>query len=296
VTDDGCGIDPDDLPLAFQKHATSKIRGAGDLENIRTLGFRGEALASIASVSGQVEVYTKTREDLSGTYIRLDEGKIAEVKETGCPAGTSISVHDLFHNVPARRKHLKGAEAELVHVINTITEMAIINYGVSFELFTGRRTHFKSVRSATWDDVLLRLFGLKTFRAMTPLQAEGRGWTLTGMAGDALTTRSSPDRIFIFVNGRAVVSRALAAALRESYRNIIPAGRSPVGLISLQISPELVDVNVHPAKREIRLLREEEIADALCRAVSLALQAQPQAHARSWPCSPNSPTLDAGGT
>ena len=272
VTDDGSGIDPEDLPLAFQKHATSKIRESKDLEKICTLGFRGEALASIASVSRRVEVYTKTRSALSGAYLLMENGKIAEIKEAGCPAGTSISVQDLFYNVPARRKHLTSAEAELVHITNAITEMAIINYGISFELFSGRRNLFKSVKSATWDDVLLRIFGLKTLKAMAAFRAEGRNWRLYGKAGDPFSTRSSPDRIFVFVNGRAVTSKTLAGALRETYRNIIPAGRSPIAVIALEISPELVDVNVHPAKREIRLLREEEISAGLAKAVAVALQ------------------------
>jgi DNA mismatch repair protein MutL len=277
ITDDGSGIDPDDLPLAFQKHATSKIRGAGDLENIATLGFRGEALASIASVSRSVEVKTKTRGSLSGTYLRMEGGKMAEIKEVGSPVGTTITVWDLFYNVPARKKHLKGVEAELVHIIDMVTEMAIIHYDISFELFSGKRTIFKSVRSSSWDDVLFRLLGLKTLKGMARLEEPGQGWTLSGVIGDPLAVRSSTDRIFIFVNARAVSSRALSAALREAYRNIIPPGKSPVAVISLQISPELVDVNVHPAKREIRLLHEQEIASALTRVAARALEE----HARS---------------
>ncbi len=277
VTDDGCGIDPLDLPLAFQKHATSKISGAEDLERICTLGFRGEALASIASVSRAVEVRTKTREAPWGSYLRLEEGRRAEAKETGCPTGTSITVWNLFHNVPARRKHLKGAEAELVHIINTITELAIIHYDIAFELFSGQRTHFKSARSTSWEDVLTRVFGLKAAAGMAPMQASGRGWRLEGMIGDVFSLRSSPDRIFIFVNGRAVISRPLSAALREAYRNIIPAGKSPIAVLSLEISPEIVDVNVHPAKREIRLLHENEICLAVTREAARVLST----HARS---------------
>jgi len=277
ITDDGCGIDPQDLPLAFQKHATSKIREAKDLENIATLGFRGEALASIASVSASVEVKTKTKGSLSGTYQRTEGGKIVETKEVGSPVGTTITVWDLFYNVPARKKHLKGVEAETVHITDMVTEMAIIHYDISFELFSGKRTIFKSIKSSSWDDVLFRLFGLKTLKGLSRLEEPGRGWTLTGVIGDPLAVRSSPDRIFIFVNGRAVSSRTLSAAVREAYRNIIPLGKSPVAVISLQISPELVDVNVHPAKREIRLLHEQEIASALTRAAARALEE----HARS---------------
>ncbi len=276
VTDDGWGIDPDDLPLAFQKHATSKIAGAEDLEKISTLGFRGEALASIASVSKAVEVRTKTRDALSGSYLRLEQGKVAEAKEVGSPVGTSITVWDLFFNVPARRKHLKGAEAELVHITDVITELAIIHYDIAFELFSGSRTHFKSARSSSWDDVLSRLFGLKAVAGLTPMQASGRGWRIEGMIGDAFSLRSSPDRIFIFVNGRAVSSRPMAAALRDAYRNIIPPGKSPIAVLSLQISSELVDVNVHPAKREIRLLHENEI----CSAITLKAAQALSTHAR----------------
>lgn len=272
VTDDGCGMLPDDLPLAFQKHATSKIRDARDLDNIMTLGFRGEALSSIASVSRSVEVRTRTRESVAGTYLRIDNGRLSEVKEVGCPEGTVVVVWDLFFNVPARRKHLKRGEAELVYVANSITEAAIINWGVSFDLYSGKRHIFKSFKSSSWDDVLLSVFDLKTLKAMSPLRAEGPGWHLSGVVGDPFSTRSSPDRIFLFVNGRPVNSRALTGALREAYRNIIPHGRSPIAVLSLQIVPQLVDVNVHPAKREIRLLKEEDVCSELTRAASEALQ------------------------
>ncbi|MHB8117175.1 MAG: DNA mismatch repair endonuclease MutL [Methanothrix sp.] len=283
ITDDGSGIDPQDLPLAFQKHATSKISEAKDLENISSLGFRGEALASIASVSASVEVKTKTKGSISGTYLRMEGGKIAEIKEVGSPVGTTIIVWDLFYNVPARRKHLKGVEAETVYITDIVTEMAIIHYDISFELFSGKRTIFKSIRSSSWDDVLFRLFGLKTLKSMARLEEPGRGWSLSGVIGDPLAVRSSPDRIFIFVNGRAVSSRTLSAAVREAYRNIIPLGKSPVAVISLQISPELVDVNVHPAKREIRLLHEQEIASALTRAAARALEEHARPAAEEMP-------------
>jgi DNA mismatch repair protein MutL len=272
ITDDGSGIDPQDLPLAFQKHATSKIRDATDLSNISTLGFRGEALSSIASVSASVEVRTKTRGSVSGTYQRLEGGRIVETKEIGSPAGTTITVRDLFYNVPARKKHLKGAEAELVHITDTVTELSIIHYNISFELFTGRRTVFKSARSSCWDDVLLRLFGLKTYKGMSRLEKQGPGFSLQGMIGDPLSTRSSSDRIFLFVNDRAVSSRVLSGALRDAYRNIISLGKSPVAVLSLQIDPQQLDVNVHPAKREIRLLHESEIASAITASAASALE------------------------
>jgi DNA mismatch repair protein MutL len=272
VTDDGCGIEPDDLPLAFQKHATSKISGAGDLDNIKTMGFRGEALASIASIARSVEVYTKARSALTGTYMLVEKGEIKEIKAIGCPIGTSIAVKDLFYNIPARRKHLKGDEAELAHIADIITELAIINHEISFELFSGRRTLFKSKRSQRWDDVLIRILGLKTVKGLVPFRSQSKDCIINGMAGDPLSTRSSPDRIFIYVNGRAVYSKMLSAALREAYRAIIPQGRSPIAIVSLKVKPSLVDVNVHPTKREIRLLKEEEISALLTQAVAAALK------------------------
>jgi DNA mismatch repair protein MutL len=277
VTDDGCGMEPEDLTMAFQKHATSKITGAKDLDKIKTMGFRGEALASIASVTRSLEVYTKTRTAPTGTYLRMEGGRVVEKKEIGCPIGTSIAVRDLFYNVPARRKHLKGAEAELVHIVDAVTEMAIINYGISFELFSGKRTLFRSSKSNSWDEVLLKIFDLKTLKGMMPFCAKGPNCRQTGAAGDPTSTRSSPDRIFVYVNGRPVSSKALTAALREAYRSVIPSGRSPIAVLSLEIIPDLVDVNVHPTKREIRLLQEEEISAALTLAVSEVLRANAEA-------------------
>jgi DNA mismatch repair protein MutL len=274
VTDDGCGIGQEDLSLAFQKHATSKISRAVDLGSISTLGFRGEALSSIASVAGSVEVHTKLRSALSGSYLKIIDGKVSEIKDSGCPAGTSIAVRNLFHNVPARLKYLRSASAELVRVTELVTEMAIINYNISFELFTGNRTIFKSSRSESWNDVLLKVFGLETVKRLIPFRAESRSFALTGVAGGPLCTRSSPDWIFVFVNGRPVSSRTLSGGLREAYRTIIPLGKSPIAVVSLEINPSLIDVNVHPTKREIRFQNEEEVAEALIEVVSEALRAK----------------------
>jgi DNA mismatch repair protein MutL len=281
ITDNGCGIDPQDLPLAFQKHATSKIRDANDLLSIATLGFRGEALASIASVSAAVEVRTKTAGSLSGTYMRLEAGRIADTHDIGSPVGTTVTVWDLFYNVPARKKHLKSAEAELVHITDVVSDLAIIHHEISFELFSGKRTIFQSIKSSSWDDVLLRLFGSKTLKGMSRLEERGLGWSLIGVIGDPLSARKSAEAIHLFVNGRAVNSRALSAALRDAYRNIIPLGKSPVAIVSLEIDPQLVDVNVHPTKREIRLLHESQIASALTIAATRALEEHAQGAARN---------------
>jgi DNA mismatch repair protein MutL len=277
VTDDGCGIGSEDLPLAFQKHATSKISGADDLFTVRTMGFRGEALSSIASVAKSIDVFTKIKGALMGTFMHLENGKIVEIKETGCPAGTTIVVKDLFYNLPARRKHLKSSETELAFITYLVTEMAINNHKISLELFSGNKTCFKSVRSNTWDDVLLRIFGINVVQKFSNFHAESDQWILRGVASDPLTTRSSPDRIFIYINGRSVNSRPITAALRDSYRSKIPTGRYPIALVSIEINPELVDVNIHPTKREVRLLKDDEISIALKHAVASALRDGPKA-------------------
>lgn len=274
VTDDGCGIDREDLSLAFHKHATSKISGAEDLGNISTLGFRGEALASIASVARSVEVYTKTRSALTGTFMLIENGKTTQVKEIGCPIGTIIAVRDLFSNVPARRKYLKSASDELARIIGLVQELAVINYGISFELFTGKRTIFKSHRSSSWNDALLNILGLDAVKGLIPFEAEIKDCKIKGSVGDPLITRSSPDWIYLYVNSRSVTSRALLSALREAYRTLIPLGKNPIAVVSLEISSALIDVNVHPAKKEIRLLKEDEIAALLTNAVIRALQSR----------------------
>jgi DNA mismatch repair protein MutL len=272
VTDDGCGMEPEDLSVAFHKHATSKISGADDLFNVKTMGFRGEALFSIVNVARSIDVFTKIKGALAGTFMRLENGRIVETKETGCPKGTTIIVKDLFYNLPARRKHLKSPETELAFITHLVTEMAIINHEVSFELFSGDRTFFKSIRSKTWDDVLLRIFGINVVRKFFNFHAESDQWIIRGVASDPLTTRSGPDRIYIYINGRAVNSRSLASALRDPYRSKIPAGRYPVAVISIEIDPELVDVNIHPTKREVRLLKEDEISIAVNHAVASAMR------------------------
>ncbi|MHC1632026.1 MAG: DNA mismatch repair endonuclease MutL [Methanotrichaceae archaeon] len=275
VTDDGCGMDQEDVVLAFQKHATSKISGSDDLDRINTLGFRGEALSSIANVAKSVEVQTKIRSrDLtaSGTFLHIEDGEIAEMKEIGCPVGTSIEVRDLFYNVPARRKYLKSARAELARIVDLVTSYAIINYNVSFELFTGKRTAFKSVRSDNWDDCILRILGSDFARNMIPIKAKSNLIEIEGLVGKHTITRSSPNWIMIYVNGRAVRSRALVRAVAEAYRSLMLSGRHPIAIISLQIDPSQIDVNVHPAKKEVRFLREEDVADMLTESISQALQ------------------------
>lgn len=274
VTDDGCGMDREDAVLAFEKHATSKISGADDLDRISTLGFRGEALSSIASVAKSVDLVTKVRSGgvgVSGTHIKIEDGKITDVGEVGSPAGTSIEVVDLFRNVPARRKYLRSGRAELARIVDVVTSYAVINHHISFELFSGNKTLFKSVRSENWNDPILRILGSDVARNLIPIEVESKFASVTGAVGRQTVTRSSPDWIMTYVNGRYVKSRALTRAVNEAYRTLVPSGRYPIAVISIRIDPSMVDVNVHPAKLEVRFLREEELAGMVTESIQLAL-------------------------
>ncbi len=274
VTDDGSGMDREDALLAFERHATSKIREADDLERISTLGFRGEALSSIASVAETVELVTKLRSggiDAVGTMVRVEGGRVVDVRDVGAPAGTSIEVRGLFKNVPARRKYLKSGRAELAKIVEVVTSYAVIHHQVSFELFSGEKTIFKSVRSESWNDPLLRIFGREVARNLVPIEGEGRNVSVAGAAGRENVTRSSPDWIMTYVNGRFVRSRSLTRAVSEAYRTLIPTGRHPIAVVSLRIDPSQVDVNVHPAKMEVRFLREDEVVAMVTDSIRLSL-------------------------
>jgi len=274
VADDGCGMDREDVVLAFEKHATSKISGVDDLDRIATLGFRGEALSSISSVARSVEVRTKTKSvdpTSTGTGLTIEDGKIQDVSDIGCPVGTAIEVRDLFYNVPARRKYLKSARSELAKITDLVTSYAIINYQISFELFTGKKTVFKSLRSESWDNCVLRILGSDAARSLIPIEARSENVSISGAVGKHTFTRSSPDWIMIYVNGRPVRSKSMVRAVNDAYRTLIPRGKHPIAVISLQIDPSQLDVNVHPAKTEVRFLREEELAEMLTETISREL-------------------------
>ena len=274
VTDDGSGMDREDASIAFEKHATSKISDASDLDRISTLGFRGEALSSIASVAESVDLVTKAKSSgvgVPGTRVRVEGGRVAEVGDAGVPAGTTVEVRGLFENLPARRKYLKSGRAELARIAEVVTSYAVICHRISFELFSGERTVFKSVRSESWNDPILRILGREVGRNLVPIKAEAKSVSVTGSIGRETITRSSPDWIMTYVNGRLVRSRALTRAVAEGYRTLIPTGRHPVAVVSVRIDPAMVDANVHPAKTEVRFLKEEEVATMVTDAVRAAL-------------------------
>lgn len=269
VEDDGCGMDRDDALLAIERHATSKISSAADLETIGTLGFRGEALSSIAAVS-RFSLLTCTGEG-SGTQIEVDGGRIESVREVGGPRGTTIDVQRLFFNVPARRKFLRAESTELGHIARLVTRFALAFPALRFELLHGTRRLLRVDPAAELLGRAGQLYGREFAARLLPFDAAVEGLRVHGLTGrpaEALTRR---DGQHLFVNGRAVQDRLLFHAVSQAYGNTLPHGRHPAVFLFVEIAPEAVDVNVHPQKHEVRFRRSSEVHDFVRATLSSAL-------------------------
>jgi DNA mismatch repair protein MutL len=272
VSDDGCGMEPEDARLAFARYATSKITAIDDLFSCKTLGFRGEALASIASVA-HVTLVTKSREGtgISGTRIVNKGGEILGVSETGCPFGTTITVTELFFNTPAREKFQKPAATEIPLIAGIIERLVISHPGTEFEFTHNDRQILSSPGRGDLMDAIIHLYGLSVSRQMMRVHGEDQKLTVDGYISKPTLTRKNQYQMYISVNKRSIASRALAGAVREAYGTLLPAGRYPVVFLDLTIAGSEVDVNVHPAKREVRLSQEQEIRKELVSVIKMAL-------------------------
>ncbi len=272
VTDNGEGMTPGEAVLAFQPHATSKIRDITDLPRIRTLGFRGEALASIAAVS-EVTMVTRPRggEALSGTRLVVRGGEIVETAEVGAPEGTTVTVERLFYNTPARRKFLKSRNTELAHVYAVVESLALAHGEIAFRVVHNGKERMATQRSAGLLATIAGLYGADLARSLLPVEGRLPFLTIRGYVSRPQENRGSPSQISLSINGRSILSRKIAAAVREGYGNLLPKDRYPVAFMDVAIDTGLVDVNVHPTKREVRLSREREILEAVTAAVRKAL-------------------------
>jgi DNA mismatch repair protein MutL len=271
VGDDGDGMTRDDALLAFERHATSKIGSAEDLNAIRTLGFRGEALASIASVA-RVELVTKTAETAAATRVLIEGGRIRDVKDAAHPKGTTLSVRDLFFNVPARRKFLRSEATESFHLTNLVTHYALAHPEIAFTLTNNGREVLRAARAADLRERAYQIFGADFLDNL--LDVGGgleRVAHVRGFISSPATRRTSRDAQYLFVNGRYVRDHMIARALSEGYRAVLPQGAYPAALLFLEVPLEEVDVNVHPAKTEVRFRRPAAVADAVREAVRGAL-------------------------
>lgn len=301
IADNGHGMVRDDALLAFERHATSKLRTSDDLLSIATLGFRGEALPSIASVS-RLQLETRVAEESSGTLVEIAGGNIVRVEDAGLPVGTTIAVRDLFFNTPARRKFLRSEQTELSHIAALVTHYALAHPAKHFELHSAAQALLIAPAVATASDRLFQIFGKETSGLMLPTTAEmdftraglpepppwkreedytppDPGYIrITGFVSKPELQKLNRNSIYIFVNRRLVRDKLILHALTEAYRNIIPPTSSPVVLLFIEMPPQEVDVNVHPAKTEVRFRQSSFVHDFVRDTVRTTLmQARPVA-------------------
>jgi DNA mismatch repair protein MutL len=309
ITDNGCGMVRDDAMLAFERHATSKIKNTEDLLSIATLGFRGEALPSIASVS-RLRLETRAEEEAAGTVVEINGGKIARVEEAGLPLGTSITVRDLFFNTPARKKFLKAESTELSHIASLVTHYALAHPEKHFELHSATNAMLVAPPVAGYSERVYQVFGKETLDQLIPVASrqalehvglpQPPPWRRKEVEDDGELTGgevTAKDRsnenpgemrihgfiskpeiqklnrnsIFVFVNGRTIRDRLIQHALTEAYRNIIPPTVYPVVLLFLELPAAEVDVNVHPSKTEVRFRQQSVMHDFVRDSVRAAL-------------------------
>src|SRR6266446_1538030 len=272
VIDDGCGMDRDDALLSLERHATSKIRSAADLEAVATLGFRGEALPSIASVS-RFRLTTREPHAIAGTEIIVNGGKIDIVRDSGEAPGTQVEVRSLFYNLPARRKFLRSENTESRNIEHQIHLQAIGHPQIAFTLLREDRLVFQLPVTATLSDRIRDLYGAELLERLIQLDGNASGKIqISGFIGQAGLSRQTRAQQLIFVNGRAIESGLITAAIREGYHTALMKGQYPVTFLFLNLDPAAVDVNVHPAKREVRFRDPTAVRDAIVFSVRQTLE------------------------
>ena len=278
VSDDGRGMNKDEVRLALERHSTSKISVADDLFNIRTLGFRGEALPSIASVS-RLEIRSRVKGEEAGTeagsQLKIEGKKAGKVEAIGCPAGTSVSVKDLFFNTPARKKFLKSPMTEMGHIGHIVSKYAIANPRIAFELISDGKPLLSSPGSGKLIDAVMSVYGLDLARELIELNSDRQSRPkVSGFISRPTLSRIDRDYETFYVNRRYIRNFLLNRALEDAYRTLIPNHRYPVAVLFIEIDPKHIDVNVHPTKREIKFARTQEVMDAVSSAVKASLENQ----------------------
>jgi len=295
ISDDGIGISQAELELAVARHATSKLIRSDDLFHIRTLGFRGEALASIASVS-HFTLTSHTNQQDQGGKIVIDGGKTMSVEQVGVPVGTVISVQDLFYNTPARLKFLKREQTERQQIDALITRYAIAYPNISFHLEQDGRTSLHTSGNGERREVLSALYGVDLGKQLLEVDFVEEGVRINGYISPISQTRSNRKEITFFVNGRWVQDSTLASSLLRAYQTFLMVGRYPIAILFIELEPEEVDVNVHPAKAEVRFRNPDQMFVLMQRAVRRALLAfspVPQISVNTWKLDPSiSPSID----
>jgi DNA mismatch repair protein MutL len=293
VSDDGYGMSRDDALLAFERHATSKIRSVEDLGCITTLGFRGEALPSIASVS-RLTLTTCAQLGDTGTWLELDGGVIRQVREWTGPVGTSIEVRQLFFNTPARLKFLKSRNTELGHMVNVVSQLALAHPGLRFRFTHEQQPLLDLPPTATTLERLAAIWGPEIGRQLIPIEDREGSLLLSGFVSPPTWSRASRDAQYLFVNGRAVRDRVLLHALSEAYRHVLPEKRHPMVFVFLALPPQDVDVNVHPHKTEVRFIQPDlvhaVVREAIQRGLSRTTGSVPSVSTAEYPTPSSLPT------
>lgn len=251
ISDNGCGISEDQIPLAVASHATSKLESADDLFDVSTLGFRGEALASISEVS-HLTLRTRTRDSDAGSELRVEGGTAAPIQPAGCPIGTTLEVRHLFFNTPVRRKFMRTPQTEAGHITEAFTRIALAFPSVGMKMTSGNRVVYELEATDSWKERIRAFFGDEVSDALIQVESEQDEAHLCGYVADPSVSRSNNRMQYLFLNGRHIRDRSLQHALSEAYRGLLMVGRFPICFLRLEIPPAQVDVNVHPTKMEVR--------------------------------------------
>ncbi len=288
ITDNGCGFSREDVPTAFLRHATSKIKTEQDLNSIQTLGFRGEALASIAAVS-RVELITRTEEELAGTRYVLEGGEEISLSDAGCPRGTTICIRDLFYNVPARMKFLKKDVGEANAVAGVVDRLALSHPEISFRFIREGREELLTPGDGKLDSCIHAVLGREFAKALLEVDYTLDGVRVHGYSCKPENSRANRTMQHFFINGRYVKTRTAMAALEQAYKGAVMAGKFPACVLCIDVPPQTVDVNVHPAKIEVRFVNEKPIFDAVYYGVQTALLGNTEKRQASLPTTPVRP-------
>ena len=294
VTDDGCGIPADQCRTAFLRHATSKLRTAGDLAAIGTLGFRGEALAAISAVS-RMELFTRTADSPLGTTLAIEGGEVLGQEEAGCPLGTTMVVRDLFFNTPARLKFMKRDAAEGAAVFAVVQKLALSHPEIGVKFLRDGKQELHTPGDGKLASVLYAVFGRDVAPGFTPVESRGEEVSVSGFVTLPACCRGSRSYQHFFVNGRQVKSRLLMTALEKAYENQKMVGKFPGCVLNVTLKTNAVDVNVHPAKTEVKFLSERKVFDGVYYAVLSALGAEERHPQMAFPAREKEPAAPSAG-
>ena len=282
ITDNGCGIEQKEVRSAFLRHSTSKIRSAEDLSSIASLGFRGEALSSISAVS-QVEIITKTRDEVFGTRYRIEGGKERDIEDVGAPNGTSFYVRQLFYNTPARRKFLKTPMTEASHIGDLLTRLALSHPEISMQFINNKQSKLHTSGNGKLKDVIYHVYGRDVANNLIPLNYEKNGMKIEGYLGKPSISRGNRNFENYFVNGRYIKSKIVSKAIEDAYHDYTMQHKYPFVVFHLCVEQEDIDVNVHPTKMELRFSNQQEVYNFVYEAVRESLREKPMIQEVSVP-------------